>query len=201
MTPLLRLAAGAALALSVGACSLGSLLGGGGKAPVVLYTLTPETPERTAAVKRAAAGESVTVEIPVIDKELRTTRVPVQVSDTQVQYVADLTWVDTPDRLFKTLLMETIARSTSRVVLDPDQVALDPGLVLSGKLSRFGFDSTTGEAVVRYEGMLAAPDGAHVETRMFESRVPADGTGAVTAAALNRAANQVAIEVAGWIGG
>ncbi len=201
MTPPVRLAAAAALAISLGACSLGGLLGGGAKAPAVLYTLNPEAPERTAAGNRSAAGEAVTVGVPVIDKELRTTRVPVQVSDTEVQYIAGMTWVDTPDRLFKSLLSETVRRTTNRVVLDPDQVALDPGLLLSGKLWKFGYDAATGEAVVRFEGMLSSPDGAHVETRMFESRVPADGTAATTSAALNRAANQVALDVAGWIAG
>ena len=201
MIPPVRLAAAAALALSLAACSLGSMFGGGAKPPAVLYTLNPEAPERTSAGKQSPAGEAVTVGVPVIGKELRTTRVPVRLSDTEVQYISDMTWVDTPDRLFKSLLSETIRRTTNRVVLDPDQVALDPGLLLSGKLWRFGYDATTGEAVVRFEGMLSSPDGAHVETRMFEARAPADGTAATTSAALNRAANQVALDVAGWIGG
>ena len=40
----------------------------------------------------------------------------------------DLQLVDTPDRLFQSLLAETVRRTTNRVVLDPSQTALDPGL-------------------------------------------------------------------------
>ena len=43
--------------------------------------------------------------------------------------------------------------------------------------------------------------GTRVETRRFEASVPADGTAATVGPALNAAANQVANEVAKWIGG
>lgn len=201
MSPLVRLAAAAAFGLSVGACSLGGMLGGKSKAPEALYVLTPEAAQPSDTVRSGPAGEALTVRTPAIDKELRTVRVPVQVSDTEVQYIQDMSWVDTPDRLFQQLLQETIRRTTGRVVLDPSQTSVDPGLVLNGRLWRFGYDAGTGEAVVRYEGILAVPDGGHVETRQFESRVAADGTAAGTSAALNRAANDVARQVAGWVGG
>ena len=57
---------------------------------------------------------------------------PAQVTPTEVQYVTDLQLVDTPDRLFQNLLEETVRRTTNRVVLDPSQTTLDPGLVVSG---------------------------------------------------------------------
>lgn len=201
MSPFLRLAAAACLASLAGACTLGGLLGGGARAPDALYVLTPEAPVPVVAERDAPAGEAVTVRVPVIGKELRTTRVPVQVTGTEVEYLKDMVWVDTPDRLFSDLLQETIRRTTTRVVLDPQQTAVDPGLVLSGKLWRFGYDAATGEAVVRFEGLLATRSGTHVETRLFESRVPAAPAAASVSVALNRAANQVALEVASWIGG
>jgi cholesterol transport system auxiliary component len=40
-----------------------------------------------------------------------------------------------------------------------------------------------------------------VQTRRFTAAAPADGTAATVAPALNRAANQVAQDVARWIGG
>lgn len=201
MTPLVRIAAIATLACFAAACSIGSLVGGGSKAPDALYILTPEAPMPASASREAPAGEAVTVRVPVVGEELRTTRVPVHVGDTQVEYLTDLIWVDTPDELFRALVEETIRRTTSRVVLDPKQTALDPGLVLSGKLWRFGYDAPTGEVVVRFDGVLATQGGTHVETRVFESRVPAVGTAESASVALNRAANQVAMDVARWIGG
>lgn len=197
----MRFVAGVALAVSVGGCSLGSLLGGGGNAPPYLFTLTPEAPDPGTIVRAAAAGRAVTINVPVVAKELRTVRVPVQVSPTVVQYVPDLQWVDTPDRLFKDLVAETVRRTTDRVVLDPNQTSLDPGLVVSGQLQRFGYDAQTGQVVVQYDGALSTAGGDRVETRRFTAMAPADGTLTTVGPALNRAANQVALEVARWIGG
>ncbi|MEA3081622.1 MAG: cholesterol transport system auxiliary component, partial [Sphingomonadales bacterium] len=41
---------------------------------------------------------------------------------------------------------------------------------------------------------------ARVETRRFTATAPSDGTAASVGPALNRAANQVALDVAKWIG-
>jgi cholesterol transport system auxiliary component len=198
---LLRSFASLAIALALGGCSLGSLLGGGGKAPASLLTLTPDAPDPGAITRTANAGQAVTIAVPTVSEELRTVRIPVQVTPTDVQYVANAQWVDTPDRLFQDLVAETVRRTTSRVVLDPRQAALDPGLVVSGELQRFGYDAQTGQAIVVYDGSLSTEGGSRVETRRFTATAPADGTGATVGPALNRAANQVAGEVARWIGG
>jgi cholesterol transport system auxiliary component len=201
MTPLLRAAAPLALALAVGGCSLGSLLGGGGKTPPWLLSLTPEAPAPASLARAANAGEAVTINVPIIAKELRTTRVPAQVGPTAVQYLENIAWVDTPDRLFKDLLAETVRRRTSRVVLDSRQSGLDPGLVVSGQLHRFGYDEAAQAVVVRYDGALSTQGGTRVETRRFEASVPSTADAASIGPALNRAANQVALEAASWIGG
>lgn len=201
MKPLLKLAAPVALALSVGACSLSGLLGGGGKSPPVLFTLTPEAPAPAGLARSAAAGQAVTIEVPDAPNVLKVLRVPVQVSPTQVQYVANLQWADTPDRLFQRLLAETVRRTTNRVVLDPGQTTLDPGVVVSGQLQHFGYDAQTGQVVVTYDAAMSSVGGAQVQTRRFEATAPADGTAATVAPALNQAANQVALQVAQWIAG
>ena len=54
---------------------------------------------------------------------------------------------------------------------------------------------------MRYDGALSTAGGTRVETRRFEASVPADGTAATVGPALNAAANQVATEVAAWVGG
>lgn len=197
MRPLLRIAGPIALAAALAGCALL----GGGKAPAILYDLTPSTPPTGAVARQSTAGSAVTVRVPIVSKELRTVRVPVQVSAVQVAYVEDLQWVDTPDRLFQGLLSETIRRTTNRVVLDPQQAGLDPGLTVSGQLQQFGFDAQRGVAVVRYDAALATSGGASVQSRIFVAELPADGTVATVAPALNAAANQVAIQVAQWVGG
>jgi cholesterol transport system auxiliary component len=193
--------AAAVLAAALGGCSLSGLLGGGAKAPASLVTLTPEAPDPGEISRAVNAGQAVTIAVPVISKTLRTVRVPVQISPTDIQYVTDLSLVDTPDRLFADLLAETVRRTTGRVVLDSRQAALDPGLLVRGELQRFGYDAQTGQVTVTYDGTLSTEGGTRVETRRFTASVPADGTAATVGPALNRAANQVAMEAARWIGG
>jgi cholesterol transport system auxiliary component len=201
MKPLFRSTLPIALAAALGGCSLSGMLGGGGKPPVTLQTLTPEAPDPGALARTAVAGKTVTIAVPVVPKELRTVRVPVQVSPTDVQYVTELQWIDTPDRLFQDLLMETVRRTTDRVVLDPDQTGLDPGLLVHGELQRFGYDAQAGQVVVVYNATLSADGGNQVETRRFVATAPSNGSGGSVGPALNQAANQVAAEVAKWIGG
>lgn len=199
MKLLLRMAGATALAAALGGCSLGGLLGGG-KPPTTLVTLTPEAAEPASIVRTAAAGQAITIEAPAVQRSLGTVRVPVQVTPTDVQYVANLQLVDTPAKLFQGLLAETVRRTTSRVVLGPGQTSLDPGLTVSGELQRFGYDASTGQVVVTYDGSLADAGGARVQTRRFTASARADGSAASVGPALNRAANQVALDVARWIG-
>lgn len=199
MSPMSRLAAPIALALTLSAC-MGGLLGGGGKTPPWLLTLTPQAPAPGEIARTAGPGEAVTVEVPVVPKEIRTNRVPVHSGPIAIAYVQDLTWVDTPDRLFQDLLTETVTRTTNLVVLDPKQSSLDPGKTISGHLSRFGYDAQEGMVVVRYDAAMTRSGGAAVTTRRFEAREPADGTASSVAPAINAAANRVAVEVAQWVG-
>jgi cholesterol transport system auxiliary component len=197
MTLLLRAVLTSALAVALSAC-MGLL--GGGKVPATLYTLSSEAADPGPMTRTVNAGQAVTIGTPLMSKELRTVRAPVQVTPTDVQYVPNLQWVDTPDRLFQALIEETVRRTTNRVVLDPRQSALDPGLQVTGELERFGYDASSGQAMVVYDASLSTAGGTRTETRRFVASVPADGTGRSVATALNSAANQVATEVATWIG-
>lgn len=201
MRLLTKIVASVALAGAVGGCSLGGLLGGGAKPPPTLQTLTTQAPDPGPIARTVNAGQAVTINVPVIDKELRTTRVPVQLTPTDIQYVTNLQWVDTPDRLFQGLLEETVRRTTSRVVLNPQQTTLDPGLLVTGALQRFGYDASSGQVVVIYDASLSTEGGNRVETRRFTATAPSDGSAGSVGPALNQAANQVALEVARWIGG
>jgi cholesterol transport system auxiliary component len=85
-------------------------------------------------------------------------------------------------------------------VLDPHQSAMDPGLLVSGELQRFGYDASSSQVVVVYDASASTAGGTRVEMRRFEARAQSDGTVRSVATALNQAANQVATEVAQWIG-
>jgi cholesterol transport system auxiliary component len=186
--------------VALGALSLASCFGGK-KVPPTLLTLTSSAPAPASVSRSAAPGEAITIDVPVIPKELSTTRVPAQVGPTAIAYIENVQWVESPDRLFQDLLQETVVRTTGRVVLDPRQSSLDPGIHLTGTLSRFGYDAQLGAVLVRYDGALSSAGGTQVVTRRFEARIPADGTAGTVGPALNAAANQVAGEVAAWIGG
>lgn len=201
MMRMFKLAAPLLLLMTASACSLGSLLGGGSKVPPTLLTLTPSAADPGPIARTAAAGEALTIETPIIVESLRTVRVPAQVGPTAIAYIKDLQWVDTPDSMFQQLLAETVTRTTSLVVLDPKQATLDPGLTVTGQLSRMGYDTQESMVIVRYEAALSRGGGSQVETRRFEAKAPADGTAETVGPALNQAANEVALQFAQWIGG
>lgn len=174
---------------------------GGSKVPDALLTLTPTAAAPAELVRGASAGEAVTIEVPIIPEELDQVRVPALERPGAITYIEDLQWVDRPNRMFQQLLAETVKRTTTRVVLDPKQSALDPGLRVSGTLQRMGYDATTSQVVVIYDATLSTAGGTRVETRRFEATAPAAGTAETVGPALNQAANQVALQVASWIGG
>jgi cholesterol transport system auxiliary component len=191
MTLMPFLALGAALALA--ACSFGA------KPPPTLMRLTADA-QPGASSRTAGAGEAITVVVPSVPGELRTPRVPVRTGATAVAYVKNAQWVELPANLFARLVGETIAARTGRAVLDPKQFTFDPGQRLSGTLHTFGLNADTNEAVLIYDAALARGRDA-VETRRFEARAPVAAIDAASAPdALNRVANQVAAEVAAWVG-
>ena len=196
MRPKLLLALPASLALA--GCF-------GGSAPPQLYTLTSAQVRPAATPRSAGQGEAITVVVPALPQALRTTRIPVYVNETTIQYLEDAVWVEQPGGLFARVLGETISARTGRVVLDPSQYSNDPGSRITGTLVKFGLDPTPGQmaVVVVYDAVLARSGGnGAVVTNRFEARVPvADATPATVAPALNQASNQVAEAVAAWIGG
>jgi cholesterol transport system auxiliary component len=106
-----------------------------------------------------------------------------------------------PANLFARLVSETVAATTGRVVLDPSQFTFDPGQRLTGTLQRFGLDAPRLEVVAVYDAVLARQGGG-ITTRRFEARIPVAAADAASVApALNQAANQLATEVAAWVGG
>ena len=67
----------------------------------------------------------------------------------------------------------------------------------------FGVDARSNEAVVVFQAMLVAAGGKTVTQRRFEVREAIGGKveAKPVGEALTRAANKVAVDVAGWLGG
>ncbi|PKP94413.1 MAG: ABC transporter [Alphaproteobacteria bacterium HGW-Alphaproteobacteria-16] len=189
---------------------LGGCISFGAKPPPSLLTLSADTAIAVGETRTSQSASSITVQVPVAAQELSVTRVPVRSNDTSVAYLKDAQWVEVPTRLFARLLTDTIAAQTGRVVLTPRQSLADPGARLGGELRNFGIDGATNEAVVTYDATLirerpVAAAGTrpqlNYERRRFETRVPvAEITPAAAGTALNAAANQVAKDVADWVG-
>jgi cholesterol transport system auxiliary component len=176
-------------------------IGGNAKAPESLLTIA------STATARAYAGptrlaDTLAVALPTVPATLQTLRLPVTGSASEVRYLAGATWAEQPNRQFQRLLADTIT-ANGTPVLDARQPAVSPARLLSGTLRDFGLDISGAPQVrVRFDAQLAAPrapDG-RVGIRRFEASEPvADQSPPAVAAALNRAANRVAAEVADWV--
>ena len=195
MTKTFLLAALAPAVLLSGCVSFGA------KPPPSLLTLDAASPAPVGQTETATPGHTMTVKMPVVPQELAVERVPVQSTDTSIAYLKDALWVESPNKLFARLLAETITAKTDWVVLGSEQTRVDPGTQLAGELRRFGIDAASHEAVVTYDAALLRSGASTVEKHRFEARVPVSEIAAGPAGvALNDAANQVASEVADWIG-
>ena len=188
--------------LLVLALPLAGCLSFGGKPPKALLTLTPTTTLPVGASQNSANAKTITLIVPAVPQSLAVARIPVTTGDT-VAYVTNAAWVEAPQRLFTRLMSDTIAAKTGRVVLSSAQSFSDPGARLSGELRNFGIDGSTHEAVVTFDAaLIRGEDASKVEKKRFEARVPVTPIDYRTVGpALNQAANQVAGEVADWVGG
>ena len=186
----------------LGTATLSACVSFGAKPPPFLLTLEADAGPSTGAARTATEAATLTILIPTAPQKLRTQRIPVQQDGASVAYVKDAQWVEAPQRLFQRLVSETVSARSNRVVLDEGQYLTAPGEQLAGQLMEFGVDARTGEAVVVYEAMLVTAGGKNVTQRRFEAR---ENLGGVVEAkpvgeALTRAANKVAVDVAGWLG-
>ncbi len=172
----------------------------GAKPPPYLLSLMPDAALVDGATASGPAQGAITVLTPEIPKKLSTPRVPVRANATEIAYVEGAQWIDTPHRLFRRLLSETIAAQTGRLVLDEGQGLTDPGTRLAGDLVDFDVDATAMQAVVTFDATLV--QGENASKRRFQARVPiAAIEPQAVGVAMNAAANEVAGEVAAWLGG
>ena len=177
---------------------------GGNSAPAAsLLTLSATTPPAPYAGP-ASAKATLGVEIPAVPLTLQTLRLPVTTSATETTYLVGASWAEQPNRQFQRLLADTLA-ARGIAVIDARQARTPPARSLTGSLGTFGLDVTDPAnpvVRVRYDAQLSGIQAAStVMLRRFDTAEPvAEQTPVAVAAALNRAANRTALEVAGWIG-
>jgi cholesterol transport system auxiliary component len=194
MRPLLLL-----LALALAAC--GPLVQIGAGRPIADSLLVIESTAKPQPSPNTL-GMTLTVELPQLPATLQTLRLPVRTSDSEIKYLSGASWAESPNRQFQRLLSDTLA-SRGMAILDRSQAATRPSASLSGTLRDFTLDVRTRPmVVVRYDAQLSRPgQPTPIALRRFEVTEPvADQSPAEVAAALARAANRLATELADWTG-
>ena len=193
-------APGAALALASALLLAGCVNLGGGKPPARLIGLTAQTAAPAGALVSGTADDVLLVLDPDTDRRLDVRRVAVQVDDSNVAYLQKAMWVERPARLFRHLLAETIRAGGKQLVMEDNDEQAPGKSTLSGRLIDMGYDARTRSVVVRYDALRRKRGGA-IEARRFEAIVPGVAPRAkAVGPALNKAANDVARQVADWVG-
>lgn len=171
------------------------------KPPPSLMTLTATTPVAPGPARTTDDKNAVAVAVPSAIPSLGTQRVMVTDGPTSVAYLKNASWAAAPALLFRNLLAETITARTGRIVPDTRLLAIQPNTRLSGELKAFGLDGPGMAVVVAFDGVIARSGSDRLETRRFVARAPVTAAdGPAVAVAINQAANQIAGEVADWVG-
>lgn len=189
------------LAISLGALALSGCVSlGGGDPPDQLLTLTSSAMAPAGAAQQGTMAGALAVTEPSVPQQLNNTRVPVRVNGTALAYLKDAVWVERPARLFQDVISETIRARGTRLVVGGGEMDFAAQTQLGGELAAMDYDASARAVVVRYDAVLRLP-GGEIRTRRFESRVTGVAPDALSVApALNQAANEVAAQVADWVG-
>ena len=179
--------------------SLAGCVSLGGDPPDRLISLTADEQEPVGATISGEVGQAIVVLDPEADRRIDVLRVPVQVDPSTVAYLKDAVWVERPARQFRRLLAETIRARSNRLVVEGSDLEVTGKPIVAGRLTQMGYDAQAGAVVVSFDAQILQ-EGGMVRTRRFQSEIPgvkADVT--AVAPALNRAANDVAKQVAAWL--
>lgn len=188
------LVAVALLATLSGCISLGA------KPPKALLSLTSDAHVHADQGKSTRDAQAIAVFVPVLPAALRNQRVAVQ-TGAAFAYLPKAAWADTPAALFRAVLAETIEAKTGRFVPDQRNGAIAPDTRLAGTLAAFQLLGGQGKVLVIFDATLTASGSDILKTRRFEATSPVAAEDAASvSAALNRAANAVAGDVATWVG-
>ena len=172
----------------------------GGEVPQQMISLTPERAAPVGAAVSGKISDAIVVFDPEASRRLDVLRVPVRIDSSAVAYLKDAMWVEKPARQFRQLLAETIRAKTGRLVLEGGETEAIARHTLSGRLIDMGYDARSGSVTVTYDAVRTAKGGG-VEARRFTASMPAvQAEAGSVGRALNEAANDVAVQVADWIG-
>lgn len=178
--------------------ALGACVSFGGKAPPSMLVLTSDNVVSAGSVRMASSAETLVIQTPAVPRKLDTNRIPVQINASSIAYVKDAFWADKPARLMQSLLVETLSAKTGNLVLNEVDAGGKATVYLSGSLLEFGIDAATNEAIVVYDAVKITRN-SPAEKRRFEARRPLSVVAPAQAGeALNAAANDVAVQIAGW---
>jgi cholesterol transport system auxiliary component len=180
--------------------SLAGCLSLGGKPPEQLLNLTAASTAPAGASASGTTANALTVLDIQAPQELDVARVPVRINGSSLAYLKDAVWVEKPARLFERLLSDTIRAKGNRLVVSGTDLDSAAATKLTGTLSAMTYDAAQGAVVVRFDAVLLT-GARQVQARRFESTVA--GVSAEPTAvgdAMNRAANEVAAQVAEWVG-
>jgi len=181
--------------------SLSGCISFGGKPPKALLSLTSDAKVPVDQGKLVRDGDAISVAPPALPAALRNQRVAV-LTNGAFAYLPKAAWVDTPSQMFRSLLAETIEAKTGRFVPDQRNPAITPDTRLGGTLSAFQLLGGQGRVLIIFDASLAKSGSDQLRIRRFEATSPvADENAASVSAALNRAANAVASDVAAWVSG
>lgn len=173
---------------------------GGGEPPEQLLTLTSTATMPAGTVREGRLDSALAVAVPAVPRHLDVARVPVQTGGTSLAYLADAFWVEKPASLFQRVLAETIRAGGNRMVVTGGELEYGARTQLDGELLAMDYDAAGARVVVRFDAVLRQPDGT-IRQRRFESEVTGVlPNAAAVAPAMNRAANDVAAQVAQWVG-
>jgi ABC-type uncharacterized transport system, auxiliary component len=191
-----RLAFAGAVCLSLTGC-----LSIGGKTPDQLLRLTPDESAPAGATSSGAIADAIMVMDPEADRSLDMLRVPVRVDASSLAYLKDATWIEKPTRLFRSLLAETIRSRTDRLVIEGGDFEIAGKTRVGGRLLQMGYDAQSSSVIVRFDAVIGqGGPGTDLRTRRFESVISGiEPEAAYVGPAINRAANDVARQVADWV--
>ncbi|APG62316.1 hypothetical protein LPB140_05290 [Sphingorhabdus lutea] len=150
-------------------------------------------------VKSLNNENGLVIALPLLPRKLDTTRIPVQIDDQNIAYLTQTAWVDKPNNLFQSLLMEQISAGSNFVVMDEEQGFGKNIQRISIKFHEFGIDSRTNQAMIIADVTRHHPVNMPI-TKRFAANVPvAEIAPSQAGYSLNKAANMVAADILTWI--
>jgi cholesterol transport system auxiliary component len=189
---------GAALA-AIATLALAGCISFGPAVPEQLLSIAPETSAQVGPATTGTMADAIVVLDPEADRSLDMLRVPVRVNAATIAYLKDIAWVEKPAHQFRTLLAETLRARTGRLVVEDGDFDVAGRTMVSGRLLAMGYDAPSQSVVVRLD-MQRQEKGGAITSRRFEAVLPGiEAKAAPVAAALGKASNDVAGQVAAWV--